>query len=66
MEENETIAPLFYHKINSFSEQYINNKILAKDQFHNNINIIKDIRNYYETKTYNCNKKLSRFNIILT
>ena len=30
MEENEPIAPLFYPNFNSFSEQYINDKLLAK------------------------------------
>ena len=61
MEETKPSAPLFYPKITSFSEQYINDKILANNKFNNNINIIKDIRNYYETETNNYNKKLSRF-----
>ena len=30
MEETKSIAPLFYPNFNSFSEQYINDKILAK------------------------------------
>ena len=42
-------------------EQYINEKIQANNKFINNINIIKDIRNYYETETNNYNKKLSRY-----
>ena len=42
-------------------EQYINEKIQANNKFNNNINIIKDIRNYYETETNNYNKKLSRY-----
>ena len=43
------------------NEQQINEKIQANNKFNNNINIIKDIRNYYETETNNYNKKLSRF-----
>ena len=40
------------------NEQYINDKILAENKLNNNINIIKDIRIYYETETNNYNKKL--------
>ena len=47
----------------TINEQYINDKILASNKFNNNINIIKDIRNYYETETNNYNKKLSRYKI---
>ena len=36
-------------------------KIQANNKLNNNINIIKDIRNYYETETNNYNKKLSRY-----
>ena len=43
------------------AEKQINEKIQANNKFNNNINIIKDIRNYYETKTNNYNKKLSRY-----
>ena len=43
------------------NEQLINEKIPANNKFNNNINIIKDIRNYYETETNNYNKKLSRY-----
>ena len=43
------------------NEQYINEKIQANNKFNKNINIIKDIRNYYETETNNYNKKLSRY-----
>ena len=43
------------------NEQLINEKIQASNKFSNNINIIKDIRNYYETETNNYNKKLSRY-----
>ena len=43
------------------NEQLINEKIQANNKFNNNINIIKDIRNYYETETNNYNKKLSRY-----
>ena len=45
----------------SVSETLINEKIQANDKFNNNINIIKDSRNYYETETNNYNKKLSRY-----
>ena len=43
------------------NEQQIIEKIQANNKFNNNINIIKDIRNYYETETNNHNKKLSRY-----
>ena len=43
------------------NEQQINEKIRANNKFNNNINIIKDIRNYCETETNNYNKKLSRY-----
>ena len=33
------------------NEQLINEKIHANNKFNNNINIIKDMRNYYETET---------------
>ena len=45
----------------SVSERLINAKIQANNKFNNNINIIKDIRNYYETETNNYNKKVSRY-----
>ena len=61
MEETKPSAPLHYPNAASFSEQYINDKILANIKFNKNINIIKDIRNYYETETNNNNKKLSRY-----
>ena len=35
------------------NEQLLNEKIQANSKFNNNINIIKDIRNYYETETNN-------------
>ena len=61
-------APLLYpnireaaSQINSFSEQYITDKILANNKINNNIINIKDIRNYYETEANNYNKKLSRY-----
>ena len=64
MEETKPTAPLLYpniseaaSRITSFSEQYINDKILAN----NNITIIKDIRNFYETETNSYNRKLSRY-----
>ena len=43
------------------NEQQINEKIQANNKFNNNINIIKDIRKYYETETNNYDKKLSRY-----
>ena len=43
------------------NEQQINENIQANIKFNDNINIIKDIRNYYETETNNYNKKLSRY-----
>ena len=54
-------AHLIYANITSFSEKYINDKILANNGFNNEINIIKDIRNYYETETNNYNKKLGKY-----
>ena len=53
---------LLYPDLSSVSERLINEKIQANNKFNNNINIIKDIRNYYETETNNYNKKLSRYN----
>ena len=68
MEETKPSAPLLYPNIStatllitSFSEQYINDKILANNKFNNNITIIKYIRIYYENETKNYNKKLSRY-----
>ena len=52
---------LLYPDLSSVSERLINEKILANNKFSININIIKDIRNYYETETNNYNKKLSRY-----
>ena len=46
--------------IREAAEKQINEKIQANNKFNNNINILKDIRNYYETETNNYNKKLSR------
>ena len=57
---------ILYPDLSSVSERLINEKIQANNKINNNINFIKDIRNYYETETNNCNKKLSRFKIILT
>ena len=43
----------------TINEQYINERILANNKINNNnINIIKDIRTYYEIKT---NEKLGRY-----
>ena len=52
---------LLYPDLSSVSERLINGKIQANNKFNNNFNIIKDIRNYYETETNNYNKKLSRY-----
>ena len=52
---------LLYPDLSSVSERLINKKIQANNNFNNNINIIKDMRNYYETETNNYNKKLSRY-----
>ena len=52
---------LLYPNLSTVNEQYINEKIQANNKFNNNINIIKDIRNYYETETNNYDKKLSRY-----
>ena len=54
-------AKLLYPDLSSVSERLINEKIRANKKFNNNINIIKDIRNYYETETINYNKKLRRY-----
>ena len=57
---NQPSAPslrLLYPALSSVSERFIIEKIQANTKFNNNINIIKDIRNYYETKTNNYNKK---------
>ena len=52
---------LLYPKLSTFNEQNINHKILANNKFNNVINIIKDIRNYYEIETNNYNKNLGRY-----
>ena len=52
---------LLYPDLSSVSERLINEKIQANNKINSNINIIKDIRNYYETETNNYNKKLSRY-----
>ena len=52
---------LLYPDLSSVSERLINEKIQANIKLNNNIYIIKDIRNYYETETNNNNKKLSRY-----
>ena len=61
MEETKTSVPLLYPNIISFSEQYINDRVLSNNKLKKNINIIKDFRNYYETETNNYKKKLIRF-----
>ena len=52
---------LLYPNLSTANEQYINEKIQANKKFNNNINIIKDIRNYYETETNSYNKKSIRY-----
>ena len=52
---------LLYPDLSSVSERLINLKIRANNKFNNITNIIKDIRNYYETETNNYNKKLHRY-----
>ena len=62
---NNPTAPserLLYPDLSSVSERLINEKIQANNnKYNNNINLLKDIRNYYETETNNYNKKLSRY-----
>ena len=52
---------LLYPNLSTVNEQNINQRIQANNKVNNNINIIKDIRYYYETETNNYNKKLSRY-----
>ena len=47
--------------IREAAEKQINEKIQANNKFNNNINIIKDVINYYETESNKYNKKLSRY-----
>ena len=61
MKETKPSASLFYPNISSFSEQDINDKILANKNFNKNIAIIKDIRNYYAPETNHYKKKLSTY-----
>ena len=50
---------LLYPNLSTVNEQYLNEKIQTNYKFNNNINIIKEIRDYFETETNNHNKKLS-------
>ena len=52
---------LLYPNLTTINEQYINDKFLANNKFNNDNNIIKYIRNYYETETSYYNKTLSRY-----
>ena len=52
---------LLYPNLSTVNEQYMSEKIQANNKFNNNNNIIKGIRNYYETETNNYNKNLSRY-----
>ena len=63
MEETKPNELLLYSNTNALSEQYINGELLANNKF--NRNIIKDIKNYYETETENCKKKLSKYKFVL-
>ena len=56
-----TSERFLYPDLSSVSERLINEKIQANNKTNNNINIIKDIRNYYETETNKNNKKLSSY-----
>ena len=61
---SQSTAPserLLYPDLSSVSKRLINEKIQANKKFNNNINIIKDFRNYDETETNNYNKKLCRY-----
>ena len=68
MEETKPSAPSLYpniseaaSRITSFSEQYINDKILAHNEFNNQITFMKDFGNYYNTENNNYKKSLSRY-----
>ena len=52
---------LLYPNLTTINEQYINDKILANNNFNKNTNIIKDIKIYCETETIIYNKKLIRY-----
>ena len=52
---------LLYPELSSVSERLINENIQANNKLNNNINIMKDFRNYYETETNNYIKKLNRY-----
>ena len=52
---------LLYPNLSTVNEQYINEKIQANNKLNNNINIIKDMKNCYETETNNYNKKINRY-----
>ena len=56
---------LLYTHLSSVLERLINEKIQANNKINNNINIINDIRNYYESETNNYNKKLSGYKIYI-
>ena len=51
MEGTKSSAPSLYPIINSLSEQYINEKLLANYKFKNKIINTKDIKNYCEDET---------------
>ena len=54
---NSTDERLLYPDLSSVSERLIKEKIQANNKFNNSINIIKDLRSYYEAETNNYNKK---------
>ena len=46
--------------IREAAEKQINENIQANNKFNNNVNIMKDIKSFYETETNNYNERLSR------
>ena len=56
-----SVAERLIREATAVNEQQIIEKIQANNKINNNINIIKDIRNYFDTETNNYNKKLSRY-----
>ena len=50
------LSPVSERLTREAAEKQINENNQANNKFNNNINIIKDIRNYYETETNNYNK----------
>ena len=61
MEETKPSALLRWPYTSSVSGQYKIDKILAKIKFKNNVNIIKNIKNYYGTETEIYKKKFDKY-----